>query len=151
MLSLLLLAGAMIAQTRSPHWAITDLLMTTNDPAVTQDSLSARLAESLQQEARSPVSKASVESFARSLVAGLSGKQLVQAQASNLTTRILAVVHGAEPNSATVRRVREALARLGVDQMRQAQIARRLMAIAEQVRGPDDTPIRRPLLLRPRN
>ena len=55
---------------------------------------------------------------------------------------IESVVAGVEPNFIGVKKVRDALDKIGIDEMRQDQISRRLMAIAEAVRGPDDTPLR---------
>jgi hypothetical protein len=127
--------------------------MSLNDPAVVTDSASGRLADLLLEGKRNPPSRPVVESFSRSLVAGLMGKQLTQQAARNLSMLIENVVAGVEPNFVGVKKVRDALNKIGIDEMRQAQISRRLMAIGEHARGPDDTPLnpRKLLLLPPRN
>jgi hypothetical protein len=151
-LGLLVLAGAVVAQTRPPGVAISELLMSLNDPGVAIDSASSRLADLLLEgKRRNPPSRPVVESFSRSLVAGLAGKQLTQQAARNLSTLIENVVAGVEPNFVGVKKVRDALGKIGIDEMRQDQISRRLMAIGEHARGPDDLPARVPLLQRPRN
>jgi len=146
-LGLLVLAGAVVAQTRPPGVAISELLMAANDPGQAARLTDQILGIGLRRPAPRPV----VEGFVRSLMAGLAGKQLTRSQADDMSRLIVNAAAGTRPNLTNVHDFRIALAKVGVDEARQDQISRRLIAIGEAVRGPDDLPARVPLLQRPRN
>ena len=86
-------------------------------------------------------SRATVEGFADELTGALIGRNLTNAQVTMVERSLIEVVSGSTSNAISASHLREALAALRVDPSRTHVIIKRFIAICEQVRGPDDSPV----------
>jgi hypothetical protein len=142
LLGLLVLVGASAQTKRPPEATIADLLISASDPSASDDGWSAKLAEQIRRAApKATIPNDAAASFSRSLIAAVTGRQIVRAQAEELARLVLDAARGVRSNRATAERVRAILAKLGVEEMRQNQVTQRLIVLGEASRGPDDTPV----------
>jgi len=89
---------------------------------------------------RSP-SRTTVEGFVDEFASALIGKNLTNAQFAMLQRSITEVLRGSTTNLNSASHLRETLAAIHVDSSRTQTITKRFLAIGEEVRGPDDSPL----------
>jgi len=94
---------------------------------------------SLTSSDRQP-SRSTVASFADEFTAAVIGKDL-RDEVGVLQQSVCEVLSGSATNIKSASRFREALTALGFDSMRKQTLTTRFMAIGEEVRGPDDSPV----------
>jgi len=87
-------------------------------------------------------SRLTVASFADELANALLGKNMTDAEALMMEDSIDAVLRSTGATFKSASRLRESLAALGVDAARLQIIIKRFIALGEEVRGPDDLPVR---------
>ena len=118
------------------------ILTALKSPGASRPSLTTQLADammSLTSSDRQP-SRSTVVSFADELTGALIGKDLKD-QPGVLQQSICEVLSGSTTNFKSATRFREALTALRIDSMKKQTLTTRFMAIGEEVRGPDDSPV----------
>jgi len=95
---------------------------------------------SLEAGDRRP-SRPTVESFVAEFVGAVIGRTFTNAQMALLQRSITEVLSGSTTNLNSASHLRESLAAFHVDSSRMQVITRRFIAIGEEVRGPDDSPL----------
>ena len=88
--------------------------------------------------------RSTLVTFATQLAAGINGKDLTKTQLKDLEYCIRAVLRGSLPNHVSVQRLKTVLMDLSITGTQLQSICRSAMAIAEEVRGPDDIRVKRP-------
>ncbi len=119
-------------------------LQALKDRGASRTTLSRQLADailSLAQAGHEP-SRSTVASFSEELTAALLGKDLTKEQLTAVEQSIGEVLHVTGATSIPASRLRETLTALGVDATMSQTVTRRLIAMGEEVRGPDDMPAR---------
>lgn len=86
-------------------------------------------------------SRSTIEVFADEFVGALIGRSFTKDQLSMLQRSIMEVLRGSTTNLNSASHLREPLAALHVDSSRMQAITKRFLAIGEEVRGPDDSPL----------
>ncbi|MGO9241058.1 MAG: hypothetical protein ACLQBJ_09635 [Bryobacteraceae bacterium] len=117
-------------------------LQALKDRGASRTTLSRQLADailSLAQAGHEP-SRSAVASFSEELTAALLGKDLTKEQLTAVEQSIGEVLHVTGATSIPASRLRETLTALGVDATMSQTVTRRLIAMGEEVRGPDDMP-----------
>jgi hypothetical protein len=89
-------------------------------------------------------SRAAVERFSEDLASALVGKDMTAIRAAALEKAITDVLRGKGSTFVPATSLRETLTGLGIDRITVQAIVRRFIEIGEQVRGPDDLPMRKP-------
>jgi len=108
-----------------------------------RSTLSQQLADELLSLADKdrPPSQATVTNFSVELVNALIGKRLTPVQLTALESSLTDVLRAHGSTFRPTARFREALTPLGIDPARIQGLVTRFVAIGEDVRGPDDTPL----------
>ncbi len=88
-----------------------------------------------------PPSRLTVEDFAGEFVRAVIGKRLTSAQLSIFQRSIAEVMGGSTANFNSASRLRATLTALRVDSSETQMITKSVLAIGEEVRGPDDSPV----------
>ena len=88
-----------------------------------------------------PPTRSSVVGFADELTGVLLGKSVTNAQLDVLQQSIGEALSGATANYLSAGRFRQALIAVGIDSSRKRVVTNLFMTIAEEVRGPDDSPV----------
>jgi hypothetical protein len=96
---------------------------------------------SLTIEDRRPA-RATVEKFAEEFTSAVSGKKLTAIQFTDIQLALVNMVRGEISNYRSARVLRDALASLRLDPAKEQAITTRFLAIGEEVRGPDDSPVK---------
>ncbi|MDQ2900004.1 MAG: hypothetical protein M3Y07_09420, partial [Acidobacteriota bacterium] len=96
---------------------------------------------SLAQEDRRP-SRPTLESFADEFIGALTGMSVTNAQVITLQRSITEVLLSSTTNLKSASRLREILTALHIGDSKVRVITKRFIAIGEEVRGPDDSPLR---------
>jgi len=86
-------------------------------------------------------SRSAVTSFAEDLTSALLGKDLTSPQVMMLEQSIDEVLRSSGATFMSASHLRETLASVGVDASRLQIITKRFIAVGEEVRGPDDSPV----------
>jgi len=120
-------------------------LMALRNAGVPSEPLSQQLADSmmaLAQRDHQPA-RQDVTGFTDEFTRVLVGKKFNNDQAAVLQQCLMDVVRGTGiSNFSLAQRLRETLTALRVDDLKTDLVTRRFLAIAEAVRGPDDSPLR---------
>ena len=113
------------------------------DAGANRSSLASQLVDEMMilADANRPPSRSSVVDFADELTGVLFGKNITNAHLDVLQQSIGEALSGSTANYLSVGRFREALTAVGIDRLRKRLVTNLLMAIAEEVRGPDDSPV----------
>jgi hypothetical protein len=142
--SLLLLSGSLAAQPAAPLNKLDETLHALARPGAASVSLSAQLVDEMMALAPgdSQPSRCALAGFANEFTAALIGKDLTEATVTTLQRCIADVLSGSGTNSKPAKLLRDTLAAIGVATSRIPSIITRFIAVGEEVRGPDDTPVR---------
>ena len=138
---LLILALCVIAQAPRPLPAIFSAL---SDGAGTKSAvareLSIRMYAAFGKD--QPATRAAIDRLAHSLADALWEQHFEKTSGEELARALTQLVTpSSQPNAALVRRARIALSRIGIDALRAESLSRQMIAVGEQVRGPDDMPV----------
>jgi hypothetical protein len=88
------------------------------------------------------VTRASIERLSHSLSDALWNKHVEKPAAADLAKALSRLVKPSkEPNAVLVTKARTALSRIGIDGIHAEMLSRQMIAVGEQIRGPDDTPV----------
>ncbi len=143
---LVLIAATALGQGRldksGPCNKLQPILMALKTPAVSRSSLTTQLADammSLTSSDRQP-SRSTVVSFADEFTSALIGKDLTN-QLSALQQSICEVLSGSTTNFKSASHFRDALTALSIESSEKQALSTRFMAIGDEVRGPDDSPV----------
>lgn len=139
----LLLSVALIAQPSAPLTKLNETLRAMARPGASSVTLSAQLVDEMMQLApgdRQP-SRGALAGFANEFTSALIGKDLAEARVTTLQRCIADVVSGSGTNSKPAKLLRDTLTAIGVASSRIPGIMTRFIAVGEEVRGPDDTPV----------
>jgi hypothetical protein len=141
--SLLLLSGPLAAQT-APLNKLNETLHALARPGASSVSLSAQLVDEMMSLAPSDQqpSRGALAGFANEFTAALIGKDLNDARVTTLQRCIADVLSGSGSNSKPAKVLRDTLAAIGVAAPRIPSIMTRFIAVGEEVRGTDDTPVK---------
>ena len=118
------------------------ILTEMKSPGASRPSLTTQLVETMMDLTsgdRQP-SRSTVASFADEFTGAVIGKDLKD-QVGILQQSICEVLSGSTTNLQSASRFRESLTALGIDGVRKQTLTTRFMAIGEEVRGPDDSPV----------
>lgn len=116
------------------------ILMALKYSSAVQASLAQQLRDEMMALAdsnRKPL-RATVSVFADEFTDTLFGKDLSNAQVSELQSSITDMLRGSRANFNSASRLREVLVAIHVEDSKTRRITRRFIAIGEEVRGPDD-------------
>ena len=134
-----------LSQSKTAASELHSTLTALRDRNASRSLLSQRLAAeimSLTDTDQRP-SPHTVSEFADEFVGALIGKDLTQAQVTNLQRSITEMLDAStKRNYVPASRLREAVTALRVDPREKQAITRSFIAIGEEIRGPDDTPVR---------
>ena len=145
-LGLVLLGAVLSGQSARDQKAAANRLNSTltglKDAGADRLSLATQLVDEMMilADANRPPLRSSVVDFADELTGVLLGKNTTNAQLEVLQQSIGEALSGSTANYLSVGRFREALTAVGIDRPRKRLVTNLLMAIAEEVRGPDDSP-----------
>jgi hypothetical protein len=134
----LLLGTSLSAQT------IEKTLLALKDPAAPRKVLSNHLADqilSLSRQGQVP-SKTAVQRFADDLTTALLGRDITTIRASVLDKSISDLARGRGSTFVPATSLRETLTSCGIDAPTVQAIVRRFIDIGQEMRGPDDLPVR---------
>ena len=142
----LLLLGAVLSgqSTRDPKAAFNKLkstLIALRDPRA--DRIASHLVDEMMTlaNANHQPTRSTVAGFADELTSVLLGRNITNAQLDVLQQSIGEVLSGSTANYNSASRFRETLTAVGIDNPSKRVITNLFMAIAEEVRGPDDAPV----------
>jgi hypothetical protein len=141
--SVFLLSGALAAQSAEPVSRLNGTLHAMARPGASSVSLSAQLVDemiSLAPGDRQP-SRGALAGFANEFTAALIGKDLTDNRVTTLQRCIADVLSGSGTNLKPAKLLRDTLTAIGVATSRIPSIITRFIAVGEEVRGPDDTPV----------
>ena len=137
--------GLSYPQSKTATSELHSTLTALRDRNASRSLLSQRLAAeimSLTDRDRRP-SPHTVSEFADEFVGALIGKDLTQAQVTNLQRSITEMLDASTTrNYVPASRLRETVTALRVDPSERQAITRDFIAIGEEIRGPDDSPVR---------
>ncbi len=140
---LLLMGGALAAQAPLPLAKLNETLQAIARPGASSVSLSAELVDemlSLAPSDRQP-SRGALAGFANQFTAALIGKDLTDVRVAMLQRCIADVLSGSGTNLKPAKVLRDTLTAVGVGTAKIPNIITRFIAVGEEVRGPDDTPV----------
>jgi hypothetical protein len=145
----LLLLGAVLSgqSTRDPKAAFNKLkstLIAMRDARADRSSLASQLVDEMMTlaNANHQPTMSTVAGFADELTSVLLGRNITNAQLDVLQQSIGEALSGSTANYNSTSRFRETLTAVGIDNPSKSVITKLFMAIAEDVRGPDDAPVR---------
>ena len=147
-----LLLGAGLSGQSSSRGNLASLLMTLQEGRSSQANLSQQLVGEMLSAVdsdRKP-SRKTVAIFADELTGALVAKRMTNDQAFALQSSITDLLRGSATNLTCAVRFRRTLVAIRVDEAKTQSITRRFIAIGEEVRGPDDIGISRPVLRQPK-
>jgi len=146
-IGLLLFAFSLSAQSpRNPANApskLDALLMQLQTSSVDRVRVSQQLSGemlSLAEQDRQP-SRATVKRFADLFTGALTGRRLTENQIILIRASLTDMLTGSKPNLATASSLRETLTALHLDASSAQAVTKSFLAIGEEVRGPDDSPL----------
>jgi hypothetical protein len=113
------------------------------DAGANRSSLASQLVDEMMilADANRPPSRSSVVVFADELTGVLLGKSITNGQLDVLRQSIGEALSGSTANYLSAGHFRETLTAVGIDSSRKRLVTNLLIAIAEEVRGPDDSPV----------
>jgi hypothetical protein len=141
--SLLLLGCTLAAQPATPMSKLNETLRALARPGASSISLSAELVDEMMSLAPSDSRPARgvLAGFANGFTAALIGKDLNDARVTTLQRCIADMLSGSGTNLKPKKLLRDTLTAIGVATSRIPNIVTRFIAVGEEVRGPDDTPL----------
>jgi hypothetical protein len=139
-LSVLLLSG-LFCFGQAPSGKLSSTLAALRDGGLDRSVVSRQLADEMISLADVKVSRPTVERFAEELTGALVGKPMTQVQLTSLQNSITEVMRGSVTNANSSRHLREVLDSIRIDAMRTKVITKSFLAVGEEIRGPDDTPV----------
>jgi hypothetical protein len=141
--SVLLLSGALAAQSSAPLSKLTETLRAMARPGASSVALSAQLVDEMMSLAPSDSqpSRGALAGFANEFISALIGKDLTDARVTTLQRCIADVLSGSGTNAKPAKLLRDTLSAMGVAASSIPNIITRFIAVGEEVRGPDDTPV----------
>jgi hypothetical protein len=139
--SVLLLSGALTAQPSTPLSKLNETLRAMARPGASSVSLSAQMVDEMMSLAPSDSqpSRGALAGFASEFTAALIGKNLTEGTVTTLQRCIADVLSGSGTNLKPAKLLRDTLTAMGVARI--PNIITRFIAVGEEVRGPDDTPV----------
>ena len=146
-LSFLLLGAVLTGQSARDQKAALNKLKSTlsglKDAKANRASPASQLVDEMMilADANRPPSRSSVVDFADELTGVLLGKSITNAHLDVMQQSIGEALSGSTANYLSVGCFREALTAVGIDSSRKRVITNLFMTIAEEVRGPDDSPV----------
>jgi hypothetical protein len=143
LLSIVLLSHTLTAQTAAPTAKLNETLRGLARPGASSVTLSAQLVDemtSLAPADRQP-SRGALAGFANVFVAALIGKDLTEARITTLQVCITEILSGDGTNFKPAKLLRDTLTAVGVPDTRTQSIITRFIAVGEEIRGPDDSPV----------
>jgi len=140
---ILLLTASLMAQSTSME----STFLALKDPHAHRGALSAKLAAEMTLLATKngrgqSLSQSSVERFSEDLTTALLGKDITTIRAAALRKAIAGVLSGKGSTFLPANGLYETLKSCGIDDRTTQQILDRFREIGQQVRGPDDLPLR---------
>ena len=146
-LGLLLLGAVLSGQSARDQKAAFNKLKSTlvalKETGADRTSLASQLVDEMMTlaNANHRPSRSTVVGFADELTGVLLGRNITNAQLDALQQSIGEALSGSTANYNSASRFREALSAVGIDSPSKRVITNLFMAIAEEVRGPDDAPV----------
>jgi hypothetical protein len=144
----ILLAAAATAQDSPAVSGLTATLMTLHDSHVSRDDVNRRFVAGVMATVVKPSRpfQSEVEDFTSELTAAIVGRRFTSSDLLPMTSAIVDVMHSGGVSTlafrASVERFQKGLAALGVVGARLDSITNRLQALGQEVRGPEDAPVR---------
>lgn len=114
------------------------------DASVDRTSMTKQFADEMMAGAsndRKP-SRSTVELFADKFVRAMRGRKIPKPQLVALQNSLTQMLDGTHPNSNSASRFREVLTVLNIDSSVREELTARFIAVGEDIRGPDDLPVR---------
>ena len=141
--SVLLIGGALAAQPAAPLSKLNETLHALARPGASSVSLSAQLVDEMMSLAPSDSqpSRGALAGFANDFTAAMIGKDLTDTRVTTLQRCIADLLSGSGTNSKPAKLLRDELTAISVATSRIPSIITRFIAVGEEVRGPDDTPV----------
>jgi hypothetical protein len=141
---LLLASSAVLAQIEP---GLTAPLRAMGEATGSKETAAADLTGKMMAIAKDEKLQPKIDRLSHSLADALWGRHFAVKQAAALSDNLMQILQRVGPsNFEVVSRAWSTLAGMGLDEARVRVLARDMLAIREQLRGPDDTPVRPPLL-----
>ena len=139
-----LLCGVVLIATSVAGQSIQSTLLALKDATGPRTKLTKQLTDELMALAKPPQSpsRISVEVFSSDLARAIGGRELTGAQASAMQDAMSDVMRGKGATFVRANVMWQALTGCGVESYQVQRILDRFTKLAQDVRGPDDTPVR---------
>ena len=138
--------AAMAAALAETQPGLTTPLLALGDATTAKESAAAELTGKMMAMVKDQKFQPRIDRLSHSLADALWGRHFGMKQAAALSAELVRLLKYSGPsNFEVVSRAWAILAGIGVEEPRLGALSRDMLAVREQLRGPDDTPVRPPL------